>query len=216
MDSLTFESQLLKMEEYYTIHDLVNKDSRVIFLLESGHINELKEGFPVSGLSGKAMLREMTFNEYPYPLGKLIGTKYPLKEEDVFIRRIGLMNVCPIPMQGTAYPPHAQESFKEAISSLEGVRKNNSSSKYKDHDWNLLQARMVADLRLRILEHQDKTFIPCGKFAQKFLGLAAQGLELEILWGIPHPSYNAWSRPQYKEAMESVQRVFQSLKKENA
>lgn len=213
MRKIEMKKDIDSLRRRFSVEDLVPEGSKFVFLLESGHTSELKYGFPVSGSSGVTMLKVLTDTEYPLPLGRLIGNPDSIHEEDAFLLRLGLMNVSLIPMQAAAYPTEEASNFVDLMTSMQGVRSNNTSSKYKKDDWNILQEILVEGLRERLIENQDKMFIPCGKFAQKFLRLAGEGLDLKIIWGIPHPSYNSWERESYSQVVNEMKELVRAKEK---
>jgi len=199
----------------YTVNDIIAHTAKCIFVLESPHVQELKYGAPVAGLSGASMTKHLFGEEYlKFPLGLLVKKNVDEKVNRPTLNRIGLMNVCNIPMQGAAYRDlevHRRRS--EFLKLLESIRSKNNTSKYANESLNILQQIIVDRFveRLDALKDRSCTFIPCGKFAQKFFRLANVGSERwTIIDGVPHPSYNSWDREQYRNVVQKVQATVHS------
>gem|GEM_PF-5098857 len=89
---------------------------KYIFILESPHKDELKHGCPAAGYTGRNMSAKLFGPKLP-PLGRMI------RDNDPACRSFGIMNVCPVPMQGSAYkaaPLNAEAH--SAIAALEVLR----------------------------------------------------------------------------------------------
>ncbi len=196
----------------YTVSDIYLPQANLIFLLESPHVSELKYQAPVSGASGITMTRHLFGESYArYPLGILIKTNVLEHRNRPTLNRIGLMNVCNIPMQGTAYGSRdVVETHAELIRVLQGIRSANQKDVYPISLWNEVQSYLLDNLRDRLFQFVDRsmTFVPCGRFAQKFFRLAAvESPKWTVVHDVPHPSYNSWDRPQYRPVVEQVQRA---------
>jgi hypothetical protein len=143
------------------------------------------------------------------PLGLL------LKDHSLGVasEHIGLMNVCQIPMQGSAYNEQQFSEFEEFISKLEYLRTANQKETFKNDVINELQDVIVGDLKRRLHSIQNKqvVIVPCGRFAQKFVRLVRQEFTnnaWNVSEGVPHPSYNSWSRERYQE---QINQLFEKL-----
>jgi uracil DNA glycosylase superfamily protein len=167
----------------YIVKDIINKKTEIkfVFILESPHIDELKWGHPIAGRSGKSMSKFLFKSDESRALGGII------KESDNL--NLGIMNVCQIPMQGTAYEEKDLKNHKETISDLEKIR---NSPKKKS----ILHKTIVENFNQRIKKLKKKNkkviLIPCGSFANA----TCKELHLNFIEGIPHPSFGWWGKKE--------------------
>ncbi|MFP3725877.1 hypothetical protein U8V72_11805 [Priestia filamentosa] len=187
-----------ELKENYKVRHLISPNTKVIFILESPHIDELLNQAPVSGLSGKAMSKVIFNNTEKEALGKVLKREF--EEEKKEYSRIGIMNICSIPMQRVAYTnPDVVKMYGEFNSEryaaffdiLEKLRTGTRLT-YRDEKRNDLQAIVLDDFvqTLEELKGRNILFIPCGKTAETFL--KATNLthdKWEVMNNIPHPSF---------------------------
>lgn len=195
------------LSEEFLVEDIIGEDAKVVFILESPHVQELKYEAPVSGSSGKSMTKKIFKEEYDLPLGRLLKEKINNGNEKEF-KRIGLMNVCQIPMQEKAYNDESLiEKYKTFFHSLEKVRTANQKKVFKDESLQSLQNEILDAFKSKLERFKDRnlTLVPCGRFAQKFFELAdIESDKWVVIDNVPHPSYNSWSKGKYKDAIEKV------------
>ena len=189
----------------YKVPDLVPESSAFLFLLESPHVQELKHGAPVSGSSGTSMTKHLFADRFgKEPLGIVVKNQR--------VDKVGLMNVCQIPMQAAAYgDEELKAKYAELLAILERVRSTNNKLSYGNSDWNQVQDIIVGNLRSRLERLTDRKLhvVPCGKFAQKFFRLAdVESPNWRVLEGVPHPSYNGWSKNEYASAVNRMLEAF--------
>ena len=99
-ESLKFKSEF---EKKYFVNDICcpNK-TKILFVLESPHTDELTYKLPASGQTGLSMSQNLFENIDDYnkiPLGRLINDK----KNDNTIKNYGILNVCNFPMQFNVY-----------------------------------------------------------------------------------------------------------------
>ncbi|WP_102346600.1 hypothetical protein [Bacillus sp. Marseille-P3661] len=206
---VAYEEVLINLQENYKVNDINLGSSEVIFILESPHVQELKHGVPVAGPSGLTMSKCIFGTQATKPLGlQLKGLKEKNDVQEILCK-IGLMNVCQIPMQRSAYSQVVCEEHQSFFDYMEKIRISNERMYYKDQNLNELQKLLVEQFarRLTELSGPNLTLIPCGRFAQKFLKLVME-LDLDTNWtvieGVPHPSYNSWARQQYLPVINCI------------
>ena len=85
----------------YFVNDLVYDEVRVVFVLESPHTQEVKNGYPVAGKSGNDMSKVLFGLDEAF--GKLIYEQ--------IIKNIAIVNVCNYPLQKSAYSSLVQWRF---------------------------------------------------------------------------------------------------------
>jgi hypothetical protein len=197
--SKTFADTFQEIAAEYRVPDLLPDNARIVFLLESPHTQELLHGVPVAGLSGGSMAKHL--------LG-VSGKLGVVVKSDPERYGIGLMNVCPIPMQTNAYAdtsvqPAAHGAFFPVLEGLRASRKKGLELS----DWNELQALILDNLRTRLRALVDRSllFVPCGAFAQKYFELAdVRSPNWRIVPDVPHPSFNNWDKERYRETIAGL------------
>lgn len=200
------------LKETYTVEHLISEHKKYLFVLESPHIDELVQGAPVSGLSGKAMSRVLL----PGADKTAIGIQLKEKPE----HSIGILNICTIPMQRTAYMHEKVttsyggfdiEKYADFFDILEKLRTETKTS-YKAAERNDLQEMILHDFvhTLHSLENQDILLIPCGKTAEMFMKAANLDTDVwRILTGVPHPSFGNWHKSRYAEKIKEVKNAIE-------
>ncbi|WP_274435748.1 hypothetical protein [Alicyclobacillus sp. ALC3] len=204
------------LAQTYHVPDIMLAETRLVFVLESPHVQELKYGAPVSGPSGATMTKHLFGEAYErYPLGRLVRKNVDDAVHRPRLDRIGLMNVCNIPMQAAAYDNRQiVQTHGMWMQAMATLRSSNQTDTYRDQHVEAVQTVLVLSLRrkLQVLADRPLTLVPCGRFAQKFFRLAGvQSPAWTVIDGVPHPSYNSWDRAQYQDA---VARVCQALNEE--
>jgi hypothetical protein len=186
----------------YTVNDLQNPSSRILFILESPHKEEIKFDVPLAGLSGKSMAKELFKRTDILPMGKYLKELEKEKVSSVY----GIVNVSPFPLQKSAYPDAGfAAKYAEELQIAEAVRV--SGAKYfKDPDKELFHSLLVQDLEHRLNDYLTKetVLVPCGKFAEKYIKETRLEHDSKVIWGVPHPSYNSWARTRYQEVIQQV------------
>jgi len=207
-----FEKVFDQLEQDFYVKSWISQQARLIFILESPHVQELKYGAPVSGSSGATMSKNIFGESYGKPLGRMVmkNSKEQLGRSSLSV--IGLMNICGVPMQRKAYGGHkVVQEQSEFFDVLEAVRSNNQNDVYRSQDWNLMQDVILRRFQERLARYIDIpcTMVPCGRFAQKFFRLANMKSDLwQVIDGVPHPSYNSWDRQKYRPVIQKVQEAF--------
>lgn len=202
-----FEKQYNELKENYKVNHLLNDNKEIMFVLESPHIDELLNQAPVSGLSGKAMSKVLFGDEEKTPLG------IKLKKE--MSSKIGIMNICSIPMQRAAYINQEvekmygkfdTEKYQTFFDVLEKLR-TSTKLNYKEAVKNELQDIILNDFREELNKLKDKKLIiiPCGKTAETFFEAAnVKNENWTIVKGVPHPSFGNWHKSKYSEKIKEV------------
>jgi hypothetical protein len=199
---------MLKIREFFEkakmrfkVDDIICH-SKIIFILESPHKEELKAGVPLAGLSGRSMAKELFLKEDILPMGKHLKQLAEDKKRTIY----GIVNVCSFPLQKTAYPDDEfVRIYQNELEIAEAVRRSTATA-YKDDHKAVLHELLINDFQNRLLKtiEEDTIIVPCGKFAEKYVNQLAIKDKLNIIKGVPHPSYNSWSRERYKEVIQNV------------
>ncbi|ANX12457.1 hypothetical protein ABE41_010585 [Fictibacillus arsenicus] len=190
-----------KAKASYSVPDIA-RDSKMIFILESPHKEELKAGVPLAGLSGRSMARELFLQEDILPMGKYLKQITENNKQTFY----GIVNVCPFPLQQSAYPEKQFiQKFKGELEIAEAIRKS-TANQFKDENKALFNKLLIHDFqdRLKRTMEDDSIIVPCGKFAEKYVNQLAMRDKLNIIKGVPHPSYNSWSRERYRDVIQIV------------
>ncbi|MCY0869623.1 MAG: hypothetical protein OWT27_03420, partial [Firmicutes bacterium] len=123
----------------------------------------------------------------------------------------GLMNACQIPLQASAYSEVDRVQYADLLAAFASLRTDNARDRYADGRLMAVQTIVAQHLRKKLLRLQSRnlTLVPCGRFAQKFLRLAeVTSQNWTIIPNIPHPSYNNWSKPSYRDSVDDLCRRF--------
>ncbi|GMA63198.1 hypothetical protein [Alicyclobacillus fastidiosus] len=144
------------------------------------------------------------------PLGLLVKENARTRENPR-LNGIGLVNVCNVPLQKSAYGTKPPASIPDDwFADMEYVRSNSQRVKYQTDRQNQIQDWLTGNLRAKLLTFCKKqlTLIPCGRFAQKYVRLAAvHDDSWVVIDDVPHPSYNSWDRPRYQAQVAAVRRA---------
>lgn len=177
----------------YFVEDLLDANTKVVFVLESPHTQEVRNHYPVAGKSGKDMSKTLFSDEslQKESLGKLI---YENK-----ISGFGILNVSNIPLQKSAYKIEEDKIFRD----FELFRQNPSLRK-KECSLNNTIRVFQNDFKNRLLLHEDKKIVLCGAFVQKVFKDIFPESKFKAVLEVPHPSFNNWSKQKYKEKIDEL------------
>ncbi len=173
----------------YFVNDLVYDDTKIIFVLESPHTGEVKNGYPVAGKSGKDM-SEVLFG-LDEAFGKLV---YERK-----IKNIGIVNVCNYPLQLSAYDVDASDDMEY----FEKIRQNPKLRK-KTNPINDVIDKIMSDFKNRLSSHKDKRVVLCGNFVFSAFDTLFDENEFAEVLRVPHPSFNNWKKIKYKATIQKL------------
>ncbi|WP_062198026.1 hypothetical protein [Massilibacterium senegalense] len=208
----TFSHIFSTLRADYEVKDVITDQTTFLFILESPHVQELKYKVPVAGSSGASISKHLFGEEYVKPLGRLVKYNLDYERNHPSLNKIGLMNVCNIPMQKIAYQNATLKAeYETFFDALEGIRSNNQTIHYRQASWNVMQQLVLNHFRERLEPLKSKTIVivPCGRFAQKFFHLTeCKSATWTVIENVPHPSYNSWSRPKYEEVIKKVKNTF--------
>ncbi|MCY0875764.1 MAG: hypothetical protein OWT28_05800 [Firmicutes bacterium] len=206
----------------YRVPDYVGHTTTILFLLESPHRQELRFGAPVCGPSGLSMSHHLLGRrEGTAPLGQLvlqsanafddIPRKRHRSQSQDAIAKVGLMNVCEIPMQASAYPEAVARRYAVFLTVLEKLRTTRKKAPYTDPAWQTVHSQLVTRLQERLLLLYDKSLVivPCGHVAQAYLSHTAIACpNWTVIEGVPHPSFNNWSKAAYQDVISLLASSF--------
>ena len=181
---------LYKNLKDYFVDDLIYADTKVLFVLESPHTEEIKMGYPVAGKSGRDMSKVLYQKDEA--LGKLISQRE--------VKSLGIINISNYPLQKTAYK---NQELKE-IELFPKIRQNPKLRKYDKLGINETLSQMMHDFKSRLEPHKDKKLILCGNFAQEAFDTIFLEEEFKEVLRVPHPSFNQWLRASNKKTIEKL------------
>lgn len=210
-----FRSGLNALAQDHLVDDIIPETAQFIFLLESPHVQELKFAAPVSGSSGSSMSRHLFGDEYAkLPLGIIVKKNRDEELHRPSIDKVGLMNACNVPMQASAYRDTALvREQSDLLRILGSLRTAPATDNFRDPAWGQVQELLLCNFRRRLhaLRERALYIVPCGRCAQKFFALADVGSpNWTVMDGVPHPSYNNWSKPTYAAAVERLVLAFRA------
>ena len=176
----------------YFVNDLVYDEMRVVFVLESPHTQEVKNGYPVAGKSGNDMSKVLFGLDEAF--GKLIYEQ--------IIKNIAIVNVCNYPLQKSAYKNHLMRELEQ----FEKIRQNPKLRKYDKDGINAVVKPMMDDFSKRLSKHKDKKIVLCGNFAQAAFESVLDESQFKETLRVPHPSFNNWKKEKYRGVIEELKR----------
>ena len=177
----------------YFVNDLIYDDTEVVFVLESPHTQEVKNGYPVAGKSGKDMSKVLFEDENlkKESFGKLIFNKQ--------ISDFGILNVSNIPLQKSAYKNQDDEIFRD----FELIRQNPKLRK-KECLLNNTIRTIQSDFKNRLELHKDKKIVLCGAFVQNIFKVTFPHANFKDIIEVPHPSFNNWTKKKYEQNIQEL------------
>lgn len=178
-----------KLKNYF-VDDLLYVDNEVIFVLESPHIQEVKNGYPVAGKSGVDMSKVLFSKNEAF--GKLVYEKK--------ITNIGILNVSNFPLQMSAYE---NISTCSEMVYFEKIRQNPKLRK-KINPINPIIQEMMENFKNRLSLHKDKKIVLCGNFAQNSFDSVLNESDFKEVLRVPHPSFNNWKKEKYKDVIKEL------------
>ena len=176
----------------YFVDDLVYDDVRVVFVLESPHTQEIKNGYPVAGKSGNDMSKVLFGLDEAF--GKLIFEQK--------IKKIAIINVCNYPLQKSAYKNPDMSELEQ----FEKIRQNPKLRKYDNNGINAVLKPMMEDFSKRLSNYKDKKIVLCGNFAGAAFDSILNEAEFKEILRVPHPSFNNWKKEKYQDVIEKLKR----------
>ena len=180
-----------KLKNYF-VDDLLDAGNKVIFVLESPHTQEVKNGYPIAGKSGIDMSKILF--DMQEALGKLVYEKK--------ITNIGIVNVCNYPMQLSAYEELDKKEKKMEF--FEKIRQNPKQRKQLNPINSVIQ-EMMQDFKNRLSQYEDKKIVLCGNFAQNSFDSILKENDFKEILRVPHPSFNNWKKEKYKDVIKKLQ-----------
>lgn len=175
------------------LYDLVPFPDKIqtLFILESPYIDEIKQGFPVAGQTGRNMSRVILGND-TIPFGKFLFEKNELVSE------YGVFNSCQFPLDMSEELQGSQLKISKI--------KEDVSQKDDDRYYNYRELSAF----LKTIENLDQEIRYKERFKQLienspsieifvFCGFIAQAIFLELYPEVPIPPYNKQTQWESKK-----------------
>ncbi|MFO7819229.1 MAG: hypothetical protein R6V17_03225, partial [Halanaerobacter sp.] len=135
----------------YRVVDVINKDMDYLFILESPHIAEIKQGYPVAGNSGVEMTKFIYDEDDEDAFGKLVNNKDDYKNQYHGLNKFSIMNVVPAPMQASALKECDVSSAEgKIVAILEKLRVNYAAKRHRNSDWNQVKEVLIDNFAHRL------------------------------------------------------------------
>jgi len=176
-------------DEKYIVEDITKPfNPKIIFILESPHNDEVKNGYPVAGRSGVDMAEFMRIGNEGKSLGEIA------KSDTSF--GINIINVCKVPLQPTS---GLEIEYKEIVDKLDGIIRTGYKSfgkHNKNKDFNDIEEIILRDFKDRyekINSNNSTLIVICGEFSKTYFDALKKENKLKgkVIY-VPHPSRNKW------------------------
>lgn len=193
------------------VRDLIPEDSpriRLLFVLESPHVEELDAAAPVVGEAGKSALRFLQGARWAgQSLGEFIVHKHAAGDA-----RLAVMNVSTVPLQGqafkrTAAPPNLTPQEWNWLGVTFRKSRARTVDATPDRTTNIVGRLLLDNLQERVDQLRLDpacVVIACGLFAQRYV---RQLHRLPgVVLSVPHPANNQWhpkKRPAPKDLIRA-------------
>ena len=180
--------------QHKVIENIINKDAKIAFILESPHKDEICEGYPLAGESGIEISKKL-IGDSADPFGKEAKKRKLIK--------VSIINVSKKPLQGNAYC--CKKNRPSDIANYEYLKKRieqgaTYSTKHNKKEINILKKEIFESFldELKLLP-KNSFIVPCGKFAREFYNEAEKDeslkdkkFQLLTKEEIPHPARGNW------------------------
>lgn len=176
----------------YFVDDLVYDDTKIIFVLESPHTDEVQNGYPVAGKSGRDISKVL--------LG--VSDSFGGLIYEQTIKNFGIVNISNYPLQKSAY----RLPYAKVLELFDKIRQNPKFRKNDKDGINSVIKEMLDDFKSRLELHKDKKIVLCGNFAQSAFDEMFKDEDFKMVLRVPHPSFNNWKKDKYKEKIQELKR----------
>lgn len=183
--------------------DIKNRNSDVVFICESPHVDEMHHGYPLAGKSGREMSKYL-LGRYDIPLGYVAKTLELHKK--LSLKTFSVINISELPMQESAYN-QTDCVVPNNILLLSRLRRVTTlDTKHKDLNLIKLRHKLYSEFKIKYESFNSSAlFVPCGNSAQAFCLKLQEEVGDNFNWihGIPHPAFGLWSKLS-KETLDSI------------
>jgi hypothetical protein len=177
------------------VQNIRNPDSKVVFVLESPHVDEVRCGFPLAGVAGRHMSRRL-LNCPCVPFG--IVALLPDLARHFDVEPFSVVNVSQKPLQRRAYEqngislptgPQPWEEVRRKVANA--ARFNVALSPAAQRERDSIYVGFSSQLEPYLTT--GCTLVACGRFAQAFCMrvVSARRSRATVIL-LPHPSHQRW------------------------
>lgn len=184
------------------VNNIIEENSRITFILESPHKDELYKGFPLAGKAG-IKVSQYLFSDNKFSFGSKV------KHGDLK-GKVSILNVSTSPLQKSAYAYADENDCPKDIEAYERLKtlvdrgNKESYSTHRESKINTIKYKIYNNFFGELQKLPNNSFIiPCGKFARIFYTEAKKDERIASKYfttidiNIPHPS----SRKRWSKAM---------------
>jgi hypothetical protein len=189
----------------YKIEDIVSENKeklKILFVFESPYRQELINGYPVAGGSGKSITKFLNKIDNSIPAKLPFGQYMTLHKDN----RFGIVNCSNYPMDKAVYAADANLPY--IPEDLDIIRKKLTSSGKIGKTSEKTYSRLMHNFKKRIkkyVSNKSIIIVLCGKIAHNFFYDSELSLPNMVI-SVPHPSRNQWVYKKYEDVMSNLEK----------
>lgn len=172
-------------DKQYIVDDIISKNkSKIVFILESPHNEEIDAGHPTAGQSGIDMADFINIGDKKKSLGEIANNDNSLG--------ISILNISRVPLQVTN---DLDEEYKDLVYELDRIIRKGYDSFGKHiskKEFNEIEETLLCDFRKRynnVVLNEDTLIVICGEFAKVYFDKIKK--DDKVIY-VPHPSRGQW------------------------
>ena len=187
----------------YKVEDIIPENRstlKILFVFESPYKQELINGYPVAGGSGKSISKFLNKIDSSIPVNLPFGQYMTFFKDE----RFGIANCSNYPMDKAAYE---DDDVPYNPEELDLIRKKLTSSGKVGNALEKTYQRLRDDFRNRVNSYVQKKsviIVLCGKIAHNFFLDSKFEFENRVI-SVPHPSRNQWVYAKYENIMDNLE-----------
>ena len=155
------------------VRNVFVEDAKVVFVLESPHVDEVAHGYPLAGHAGREMSR-CIFGRYDVPFGLIARERDLASLLGLELKKpYSVMNISQQPLQADAYIKNELQlpaniglriRLRESL-----ARSATLMTKHRDETLNQIKKQMYAQFRSECSKLEaDTVVVACGNVARAF------------------------------------------------
>ncbi|WP_147443677.1 hypothetical protein [Corallococcus sicarius] len=141
------------LKRHFEVKDVLPDELDYIYILESPHVYELIFRKPLSGASGENFSRQLTQGTHTVPFGLYHREEGNLPLPTA-LAKIGVMNICPFPLQSKPYGPGGSQllaAMQDVLQALNVIRGSQNFDTVHISGWaRKLKPMILTDFRDRL------------------------------------------------------------------
>jgi len=192
---------MLKEDVLNTVENIINENASIVFICESPHTDELHHCYPLAGDAGREISKYL-LGRYDIPFGLAAKNKAVLDALGLYLDKdFSVINVSKEPLQKSAYDNNGLDypDRIEVMAKLKELIDKGAvyATQHRNPKLNEFKGELYRSFKATCEKHIQncKVIVPCGGFAATFcehLLKDSTVLNLELVSGVPHPSFG-WS-----------------------